>query len=65
VRKQFTLGKDERLKSRKQIDQLFDKGKSIAITPFRVYFLINEMLIAQRSMFNIQIKRVCDCRLSN
>jgi len=54
VRKQFTLGKEERLKSRKQIDQLFAKGKSIAITPFRVYFLINEMPNAQRSMFNVQ-----------
>ena len=54
MRKQFTLGKDERLKSRKQIDQLFAKGKSIAITPFRVYFLINEMLNAQRSMFSVQ-----------
>ena len=50
VKKQFTLGKDERLKSRKQIEQLFDKGKSIAITPFRVYFLIDEKLNAQRSI---------------
>jgi len=54
VRKQFTLGKEERLKSRKQIEQLFDKGKSIVITPFRVYFLIDEMLKAQSSMFNVQ-----------
>ena len=54
MRKQFTLGKEERLKSRKQIEQLFDKGKSIVITPFRVYFLIDEMLNAQRSMFNVQ-----------
>jgi ribonuclease P protein component len=54
VRKQFTLGKEERLKSRKQIEQLFDKGKSIVITPFRVYFLIDEMLNAQHSMFNVQ-----------
>lgn len=54
MKKQFTLGKEERLKSRKQIEQLFDKGKSIAITPFRVYFLINKMLNAQRSMFNVQ-----------
>ena len=50
MRKQFTLGKEERLKSRKQIEKLFDKGKSFAITPFRVYFLINEMLNAQRSI---------------
>jgi len=41
VKKQFTLGKDERLKSRKQIEQLFDKGKSIVVTPFRVYFIVN------------------------
>ena len=54
MRKQFTLGKEERLKSRKQIEQLFDKGKSIVITPFRVYFLIDGMLNAQRSMFNVQ-----------
>ena len=54
MRKQFTLGKEERLKSRKQIEQLFDKGKSIVITPFRVYFLIDEILNAQRSMFNVQ-----------
>jgi len=52
VRKQFTLGKEERLKSRKQIEQLFDKGKSIVITPFRVYFLIDEMLNTQRSIFS-------------
>jgi ribonuclease P protein component len=36
--KQFTLGKDERLKSRKAIEQLFKEGKSFAVTPFRVYY---------------------------
>ena len=50
MRKQFTLGKDERLKSRKQIEQLFDKGKSFVVTPFRVYFLIHEMFNTQRSI---------------
>lgn len=35
--KQFTLGKNERLKSRKAIEQLFKEGKSFAISPFRVY----------------------------
>ena len=52
--KQFTLGKNERLKSRKQIDQLFDKGKSFVVTPFRIYYLVSEILNAQRSTFNIQ-----------
>jgi len=41
--KQFTLGKDERLKSRKQIGQLFDKGKSFVVTPYRVYYLVNRL----------------------
>jgi ribonuclease P protein component len=54
VSKQFTLGKKERLKSRKQIEQLFKEGNSISISPFRVYFLINQMLNAQRPMFNVQ-----------
>ncbi len=52
--KQFTLGKNERLKSRKLIEQLFREGKSFSISPFRVYYLINKMLNAQQSMFNVQ-----------
>ena len=41
VAKQFTLGKKERLKSRKRIDQLFSEGKSFSITPLRIYYLIS------------------------
>lgn len=37
--KQFTLGKEERLKSRKQIEQLFKEGKSFVVSPFRIYFV--------------------------
>lgn len=48
MKKQFTLGKDERLKSRKQIENLFDKGKSFVVTPYRVYFIINSELSIQR-----------------
>ena len=44
VSKQFTLGKDERLKSRKQIGKLFAEGKSFAVNPFRVYFIVNGQL---------------------
>jgi len=40
VSKQFTLGKGERLKSRKQIGKLFAEGKSFIVNPFRVYFFI-------------------------
>lgn len=40
--KQFTLGKKERLKSRKQIEQLFAEGKTITVTPFRIFYLVNK-----------------------
>ena len=48
VKKQFNLGKDERLKSRKQIENLFDKGKSFVVTPFRVYFIMNTELLIHK-----------------
>jgi ribonuclease P protein component len=41
VPKQFSLGKNERLKSRKQIEQLFSEGKKISVPPFRIYFLLH------------------------
>ena len=37
--KQFTLGKNERLKSRKSIEQLFNEGKKIQAAPYRVLYL--------------------------
>jgi ribonuclease P protein component len=43
--KKFTLGKDERLKSRKQIEQLFKEGKSFVVNPFRVYFVVKSVSI--------------------
>jgi ribonuclease P protein component len=36
--KQFTLGKNERLKSSKAIEQLFKEGKKITEPPFRVFY---------------------------
>jgi ribonuclease P protein component len=39
--KQFTLGKKERLKSRKQIEILFAERKSFVVAPFRIYFMVN------------------------
>lgn len=38
--KQFTLGKNERLKSRKQIEQLFKEGKSFSIFPYKVFYIL-------------------------
>lgn len=38
VAKQFTLGKNERLKSRKAIEELFDTGQRFNLSPFRVFY---------------------------
>lgn len=38
----FTLGKKERLKSRKLIDELFNKGSSFSVPPLRVIYLFKE-----------------------
>lgn len=53
VAKQFTLGKNERLKSRKSIEQLFKEGKRFVIIPFKVYYLFFP-LITQHSPPTIQ-----------
>jgi ribonuclease P protein component len=40
VAKQFTLGKHERLKSRKSIEQLFNEGKKIVTAPYHVFHIL-------------------------
>jgi len=50
VRKQFTLGKEERLKSRKQIEKLFADGKSFVVNPYRIYFLVHGPLIMEHGL---------------
>ncbi len=39
MNKQFTLSKNERLKSRKLIEQLFSEGRRFVIHPLRVFFI--------------------------
>ena len=38
--KQFTLGKNERLKSRKSIGQLFSEGKKMIVAPYRILYIL-------------------------
>jgi ribonuclease P protein component len=40
VSKTFTLGRNERLKSRKLIEALFKKGKSYTLPPFKIFYII-------------------------
>ena len=48
--KQFTLGKNERLKSRKQIEQIFSDGKSFGVFPYKVFYTTAN---DQRSTINV------------
>ncbi|HEY2721420.1 MAG TPA: ribonuclease P protein component [Chitinophagaceae bacterium] len=36
--KKFTLGKNERIKSRKLISQLFEQGRNFQAHPFKIYY---------------------------
>ena len=47
--KKFTLGKKERLKSRKQIEQLFSEGKSFTVFPYKVFYYSTN---GQQSLIN-------------
>jgi ribonuclease P protein component len=37
--KQFSYGKEEKLKSRKLTEQLFSKGKTFTVFPLKVFYL--------------------------
>ncbi len=61
--KQFTLGKRERLKSRKLIEQLFTSGKSFTLAPLRVLYgpaAIGEVLQAGFAVSGKHFKRAVD-----
>ena len=47
--KRFTLGKNERLKSRKQIEQLFTDGKNFSLSPFRIYYRLMPIITDAQS----------------
>ena len=44
ISRQFTLGKNERLKSRKLIERLFLDGKNFSLFPYRVFYISDEVL---------------------
>ena len=53
--RQFTLGKNERLKSRKQIELLFAEGKSFTVSPYRIYYKLQEGALKPKiRRFNLQ-----------
>jgi ribonuclease P protein component len=45
-----SFGKEEKLKSRKQIDQLFGQGKSFGVFPLRVYYAFEPLTEAHQQV---------------
>jgi ribonuclease P protein component len=56
IHKPYSLGKSERLKSRKQIDQLFDKGNKITLFPFRILYQQEEVGGILKAGFTVSSK---------
>ncbi|MFI5156306.1 MAG: ribonuclease P protein component [Chitinophagales bacterium] len=54
--RQYTLGKKERLKSRKLIGQLFNQGKSFSIFPYRVFYKYQPTLASIQAGFGVSSK---------
>jgi len=52
--KEFSLGRNERLKSRKLIEQLFAEGKHFILAPYRVYYLVKTKESKAASSFNMK-----------
>jgi ribonuclease P protein component len=51
-----TLGKNERLKSRKLIEAVFSKGKSFTQYPFRISYLTTELSFPLQAGFAVSSK---------
>lgn len=58
-KKQYSLHKMERLKSRKGIEQLFKSGSSFSISPFRLYYQYDETgSFSMQGGFGVSVKNV-------
>ncbi|MFV0237963.1 MAG: ribonuclease P protein component [Flavobacteriales bacterium] len=49
----YTLGKNEKLKSKKNIDKLFSDGKSFVQHPVRIVYIKNQSLSANQVAFSV------------
>jgi ribonuclease P protein component len=52
----YSLGKDDRLKSRKQIESLFKSGKRISLYPFRLLYNIETVQAKIKAGFTVSSK---------
>jgi ribonuclease P protein component len=50
-KQRYTLGRNERLKSRKQIERLFKEGKTFSVPPLRVYYSLDKTTTEDELLF--------------
>ena len=48
----YTLGKDERLKRRKTIEELFNSGEAFSLYPLRVFFILEKQTNGKQAASN-------------
>ena len=54
IKVRYTLGKKDRLKSRKAIEHLFAKGNSFSISPFRILYTLSPVDSPAADKLNLQ-----------
>lgn len=62
AKKIYTFGREERLKSRKAIERLFQEGKRFTVTPYRVHYTIvaDKRLLAGTGASTRNFKKAVD-----
>lgn len=53
--KQAGFGKQEKLKSRKLIEELFDRGKSINVFPVRILYIFSNLEADEKSLLQVGV----------
>jgi ribonuclease P protein component len=53
--KQAGFGKQEKLKSRKLIEELFDRGKSINVFPVRILYIFSNLLVNEQPLLQVGV----------
>jgi ribonuclease P protein component len=55
IKVRYTLGKNDRLKSRKAIEHLFAKGNSFSISPLRILYTLSPAVTPAANTMNLQV----------
>lgn len=53
LKRRYTLGKEEKLKSRKSIERLFAEGKSFVHTPIRIVYIKDDSFPINQVAFSV------------